>query len=64
MVLSDIDRDRGIAVAKELQSEFRACDMRKAADIKALFVDLDPQVLFNNAGIAGPTRSLPGIAPH
>ena len=64
VVLSDIDRDRGIAAAKELQSEFRACDMRKAADIEALFVGLDPQVLVNNAGIAGPTRPLQCVEPH
>ncbi len=64
VVLSDIDRKRGAAAAKELDSEFRACDVRKPAEIEALFEGLDPQVLVNNAGIAGPTRPVPEIAPH
>jgi NAD(P)-dependent dehydrogenase (short-subunit alcohol dehydrogenase family) len=59
VVLSDIDRDRGAAVAKELQAEFRPCDMRKPADIEALFAGFDRvEVLVNNAGISGPTRPL------
>ncbi len=64
VILSDIDRERGTAAANELQSEFRACDMRRPADIEALFAGLDPQVLVNNAGIAGPTRPLPEIELH
>lgn len=64
VILSDIDCEHGTAAANELQSEFRACDMRKPADIEALFAGLDPQVLVNNAGIAGPTRPLPGIELH
>jgi NAD(P)-dependent dehydrogenase (short-subunit alcohol dehydrogenase family) len=64
VIVSDIDRERGIAAANELQSEFRACDMRKPADIEVLFAGLDPQVLVNNAGISGPTRPLQGIELH
>jgi NAD(P)-dependent dehydrogenase (short-subunit alcohol dehydrogenase family) len=63
IVLSDIDRERGAAAAQELQSEFRACDMRVPAEIEALFDGLGPiDVLVNNAGISGPTLPLPEIS--
>jgi NAD(P)-dependent dehydrogenase (short-subunit alcohol dehydrogenase family) len=63
VVVSDIDRERGAAVAQELQAEFRACDMREPSQIEALFEGLGPvEVLVNNAGIAGPTRPLPQIS--
>ena len=64
VVVSDIDRVGGAAVAQELQAQFRACDMREPAQIEALFDGLGPiDVLVNNAGIAGPTRPLPEISP-
>jgi NAD(P)-dependent dehydrogenase (short-subunit alcohol dehydrogenase family) len=63
VVVSDIDRERGAAVAQEMQAEFRACDMREPSQIEALFEGLGPvEVLVNNAGIAGPTRPLPQVS--
>jgi NAD(P)-dependent dehydrogenase (short-subunit alcohol dehydrogenase family) len=63
VVLSDIDRGRGAAAARELQAEFRACDMRVPTEVEALFDGLGPiEVLVNNAGIAGPTLPLPQIS--
>jgi NAD(P)-dependent dehydrogenase (short-subunit alcohol dehydrogenase family) len=63
VVVSDIDRERGAAVAQELQAEFRACDMREPSQIETLFEGLGPvEVLVNNAGIAGPTRPLPQVS--
>jgi NAD(P)-dependent dehydrogenase (short-subunit alcohol dehydrogenase family) len=63
VVISDIDLTRGAVVAKELQVEFRGCDMREPTQIEALFDNLGPiEVLVNNAGIAGPTRPLPEIS--
>jgi NAD(P)-dependent dehydrogenase (short-subunit alcohol dehydrogenase family) len=64
VVLSDVDAVKGEAAAAELKAEFRRCDMRKPAEIEALFAGLDRiEVLVNNAGISGPTRPLPEIAP-
>jgi NAD(P)-dependent dehydrogenase (short-subunit alcohol dehydrogenase family) len=63
VVISDIDREGGAALARELDAEFRTCDMRQPAEIEALFDGLGPiDVLVNNAGIAGPTRPLPEIS--
>jgi NAD(P)-dependent dehydrogenase (short-subunit alcohol dehydrogenase family) len=63
VVLSDIDRERGEVAAKELQAEFRTCDMRRPEQIETLFEGLGRiAVLVNNAGIAGPTRPLPEIS--
>jgi NAD(P)-dependent dehydrogenase (short-subunit alcohol dehydrogenase family) len=65
VVIGDIDREGGAALAQELDAEFRACDMRRPAEIAALFDGLEPiDVLVNNAGIAGPTRPLPDINPE
>jgi NAD(P)-dependent dehydrogenase (short-subunit alcohol dehydrogenase family) len=62
VILSDIDRARGEAVAAELGGEFRACDVRKPEQIEALFAGLGSiAVLVNNAGIAGPTAALPQV---
>ena len=61
-IVSDIDIDKGEATAGELGAEFRACDVRKASDIEALFDGLGTvTVLVNNAGISGPTAALPQI---
>jgi NAD(P)-dependent dehydrogenase (short-subunit alcohol dehydrogenase family) len=63
-ILSDIDAARGQAAAAELKAEFRACDVRKADRIEALFDGLGPvTVLVNNAGVSGPTAPLPEITP-
>jgi NAD(P)-dependent dehydrogenase (short-subunit alcohol dehydrogenase family) len=63
VVLGDVDVDRGEAAARELQAEFRACDMREASQIEALFDGLGPvEVLVNNAGVSGPTLPLPQIS--
>ena len=63
VVLCDIDDAKGEAAARELAAEFRHCDMRKPADIEALFAGLGQvDVLVNNAGVSGPTRPLPEIA--
>jgi NAD(P)-dependent dehydrogenase (short-subunit alcohol dehydrogenase family) len=62
LVICDIDRQKGEAAADELKAEFRPCDIRKPAEIEALFAGLDEvAVLVNNAGISGPTRPLPEI---
>ncbi len=59
VVLCDIDVAKGEAAAREISAEFRRCDMRKPADIEALFAGYDRvEVLVNNAGISGPTRPL------
>jgi NAD(P)-dependent dehydrogenase (short-subunit alcohol dehydrogenase family) len=59
VVLSDIDVAKGEAAAREIGAEFRPCDMRKPANIEALFAGFDRvEVLVNNAGISGPTRPL------
>jgi len=61
-ILSDIDIARGEAAAAELKAEFRACDVRDARQIEALFAGLGTiAVLVNNAGISGPTAALPQI---
>lgn len=61
-IVSDIDVPRGQATAVELKAEFRACDVRKADQIEALFDGLGTiEVLVNNAGVSGPTAALPQI---
>ena len=54
LVLSDADEDMGRHEARQLNAEFRPCDVRDADQIAALFDGLSPHVLVNNAGIAGP----------
>ena len=62
VIVSDVDVERGEATAAELKAEFRACDVRKADQIEALFAGLGTiAVLVNNAGIAGPTAALTEI---
>lgn len=62
VVLCDIDEAKGEAAAREIEAEFRRCDMRQPANIEGLFAGLGPiEVLVNNAGIAGPTRPLHAI---
>jgi NAD(P)-dependent dehydrogenase (short-subunit alcohol dehydrogenase family) len=61
-IVSDIDIARGEAAAAKLKAEFRACDVRDARQIEALFAGLGTiAVLVNNAGISGPTAALPQI---
>ena len=62
LVLSDVDEDKGRHEARQLNAEFRPCDVRDADQIAALFDGLDPHVLVNNAGIAGPTAPVPEIS--
>lgn len=63
VMLSDVDAERGEAAARDLGAEFRPCDMRRPAEIEALFAGLGPvAVLVNNAGVSGPTRPLHEIA--
>ena len=62
LVLSDVDEDRGRHEARQLNAEFRLCDVRDADQIAALFDGLDPHVLVNNAGIAGPTAPVPEVS--
>ncbi|MBI1204093.1 MAG: SDR family oxidoreductase [Rhodopseudomonas sp.] len=58
-IVSDIDVARGQETAAELNAEFRACDVRQASQIEALFDGLGTiDVLVNNAGISGPTAPL------
>ena len=58
-IVSDIDVARGQETAAELNAEFRACDVRRASQIEALFDGLGTiDVLVNNAGISGPTAPL------
>jgi NAD(P)-dependent dehydrogenase (short-subunit alcohol dehydrogenase family) len=62
VIVSDVDVAKGEATAAELKAEFRPCDVRKPAEIEALFKGLGTiRVLVNNAGIAGPTTPLPEI---
>jgi NAD(P)-dependent dehydrogenase (short-subunit alcohol dehydrogenase family) len=62
LVLSDVDEDKGRHEARQLNAEFRPCDVRDADQIAALFDGLDPHVLVNNAGIAGPTAPVPDVS--
>ena len=62
LVLSDADEDKGRHEARQLNAEFRPCDVRDADQIAALFDGLDPHVLVNNAGIAGPTAPVPEVS--
>lgn len=62
LVLSDVDEDKGRHEARQLNAEFRPCDVRDPDQIAALFDGLDPHVLVNNAGIAGPTAPVPEVS--